>query len=269
MKDLHIHTKYSDGEFDEEEILKEINNAGIDEFAICDHDTIDGSKRVNEVLKAQNFNVIFHSGVELTCRLNGFENGVNMHILFYDFDYNNKELLEVLAEISQLRYNKIAVMVEYVEKFYNITIPKDKLEEKIKNTKAFAKPHLYSIMQAIGNFDREQYYRTMDKLDTSKLKLDSAKTIQKLKGKGKLVLAHPVEIMKEYNYDINKIEQIIAELKRFGLNGVETHHSSQTKQLQEQLSKIAKKYGLFETHGSDFHGPTVKPGLKVGDIFAH
>lgn len=189
-----------------------------------------------------------------------------MHILFYDFDYNNKQLLELLDEISRLRYNKISVMVEYVEKVYNIKIPKEKLEEKIKNTKSFAKPHLFSIMQTIGNFDREEYYKTMDNLDTSKLKLDSEKTIKKLKNKGVLVLAHPVEIMKEYNYDISKIEQIVLRLKEFGLDGIETHHSKQTKELQQQLSQIAKKYGLFETFGSDYHGPNVKPWLNIGDV---
>ena len=50
MKDLHIHTKYSDGEDDEYEIIKKVKEAGIEEFSICDHDTIEGSKKVYDLV---------------------------------------------------------------------------------------------------------------------------------------------------------------------------------------------------------------------------
>ena len=50
MIDLHIHTKYSDGEYDEK-IIQKVKDAGIDEFAIFDHDTIESSKRVFDELK--------------------------------------------------------------------------------------------------------------------------------------------------------------------------------------------------------------------------
>lgn len=266
MKDLHIHTKYSDGEYDEKQIVQEIKKAGIVEFAICDHDTINGSKAVRDYLNTINHNLIFHSGIELTCRLNNYMGGVNMHLLLHDFDYNDTRVLDVVKNISYLRLQKVKKMVQFVESEYNIKIPTNKLQEKLKNTDSFGKPHLYSIMCEIGVFDREQYYRKMDKLSTSEFKLDSKDTIKKLNGVGKLILAHPIEIMKEYNYDLSDIEKIIKKLKEFGLNGVETYHSSQTKQIQMGLSKICQKYNLTESCGSDFHGPNVKPNLKIGDI---
>ena len=72
MVDLHIHTKYSDGEYDEYEILEKIKEAGITEFAICDHDTIEGSQKVSELLK--NSDLIFHTGIELSCTIPSFNN---------------------------------------------------------------------------------------------------------------------------------------------------------------------------------------------------
>ena len=265
MKDLHIHTSYSDGEYNEFEILNEVVKSGVSEFAICDHDTIEGSQKVFELLQKGGLNLKFHSGVELTCRLNNFLGGINMHILARDFDFNNKQILEIIQEISVLRKTKISLMVQFVESEYNIIIPKDILEETIKNTKSFGKPHLYSILCQIGNFDREQYYRKMDKLNTNSLKLDTAKTITKLKSYAKTYLAHPVEIMREHNLGLEEIEKIIKKLKELGISGVETYHSSQTKQLQNSLSQIAKKYCLEECCGSDFHGPNVKPNLHIGD----
>ena len=266
MKDLHIHTKYSDGELDEFEIISAVDDAKITEFAIADHDTIEGSKLVFNILTKTKSKLKFHTSVELTCRVNDYLNGINVHLLAQDFDYNNPQLLELINEISHLRFKKIQVMVDYVEDVFNIKIPQTLLEEKTKSTNSFGKPHLYSILQTIGDFDRKKYYDLMDKLDTSKLKLDAKKVIEKLKGSCKIILAHPVEIMDEYNFNYIEIEKLIKYMKDLGLTGLETHHSSQPKEMQEKFSKIAKKYNLEESYGSDFHGENVKPGLKIGDI---
>lgn len=266
MKDLHIHTKYSDGELDEFEIIDEVLKSNINEFAIADHDTIEGSKRVFNVLKNLNTNLIFHTSVELTSRVNEYKKGINVHLLAQDFDYDNSELQKLLNEISKLRYQKLQVMVDFIEKEFEIEIPKSLLEEKIKATKSFGKPHLYSILQGIGDFDREKFYRTMDKLDTSYLKLDAKRVIQALKNSCNVVLAHPIEVMDEYNFDYQEIEKLISYLKDLGLAGLETHHSSQPKEMQERLSSMARKYNLYESYGSDFHGEHVKPNLKIGQI---
>lgn len=266
MKDLHIHTKYSDGELDEFEIIEEVIRCNVKEFAIADHDTIEGSKKVYNLLKKNAKGLIFHPSIELTCRVNEYLDGINVHLLVQDFDYNNQDLLALIYEISVLRFRKIQVMVDFIEKEYQIKIPTDLLEEKIKTTKSFGKPHLYSIMQQIGNFDREQYYKTMDKLDTSRLKLDARKVIISLKDSCNVVLAHPVEIMDEYNFGYAEIKNLVKYLKTLGLAGLETYHSSQTKEMQKEFSKIAKSLNLYESYGSDFHGENVKPDLKIGQI---
>ncbi len=267
MKDLHIHTKYSDGELNEEEIINEVLKSNVTEFAIADHDTIEGSKRVYKLLQQKNLNLIFHPCIELTCRVNEYLNGINVHLLIQDFDYNNQQLLQLIEEVSKLRYKKIQLMVNFVEKEYKIKIPKNVLEEKLKNTKSFGKPHLYSILSSLGNYDREQYYRKMDNLNTAHLKLDAKKVITLLKDSCNVVLAHPCEIMDEYNYSYSEIEELIKYLKVLGLYGLETYHSKQTKAMQQKFSEMAIKYNLVESYGSDFHGENVKPNLKIGQIY--
>ena len=128
MKDLHIHTKYSDGEYDEKEIIDKVLKSNVKEFAICDHDTIEGSFKVFKELQKNNYGLILHSGVELTCRLCEFENGVNMHLLFRDFNYNNQNLKKIVDKISYLRRIKVGRMIEYVENVYKIKIPIDKVQ---------------------------------------------------------------------------------------------------------------------------------------------
>ena len=36
--------------------------------------------------------------------------------------------------------------------------------------------------------------------------------------------------------------------------------------MQIKFSKMAEKYNLYESFGSDFHGENVKPNLKIGQI---
>jgi len=120
--DLHIHTSYSDGQYNENEILKKIIDNNIKEFAICDHDTIVGSKKVYKKLLKQNYDLIFHSGVELSCRIFDIYNGINVHLLLRDFDYNNKNIKKIIKKISKYRLIKAIRMKKYVVEIYNIKI---------------------------------------------------------------------------------------------------------------------------------------------------
>ena len=109
--DLHIHTSYSDGELNEYEIINEVLNSDICEFAICDHDTLEGSIRVSALLKSDSHDLIFHSGVELTARYNN----INMHLLVRDFEYDNQNIIYLVNKISILRNLKIERMVNLVK----------------------------------------------------------------------------------------------------------------------------------------------------------
>ncbi len=265
MKDLHIHTKYSDGEYDENEILKRIKNAGITEFAICDHDTIEGSKKISKILKQQNSDLIFHSGVELTSRVFDIFGGVNVHLLARDFDYDEKGINDLVKEISILRKKKIQRMVDFIDKIYGIKFTDKKIEEIQKSTNSVGKPHFYKLLCKYGDFDRIEYYRNMDKLHSEDLRLDAIKVLEFVhNGKGNVTLAHPKEVMREYNLSYKDIDKLVAYLKLFGLDGLETEHSLHTKEDIEEFKKIAKKYNLNESCGSDYHGENVKPDVFLG-----
>lgn len=263
INDLHIHTKYSDGELDEYEIIKEVINSNIKEFSICDHDTIEGSKKVHEVLSSENYDLVFHSGVELSSR---YKN-INIHLLVRDFDYNDENISYLVNKIAKLRKERIKVMLELVKEVYGVKIEFSEVEEIAKTTNSFGKPHLYKILCKRGDYDREIYYRNMDKLKSDNFKLDAIEVLSRLKdSKGYVTLAHPIEVMKEYNLSYNGIDDLVNELSKLGLKGLETRHSNHTRENYLVFSKIAKKYNLIETFGSDFHGEGVKPGLKIGMI---
>jgi len=73
------------------------------------------------------------------------------------------------------------------------------------------------------------------------------------------VLAHPYQ----YHLGDKKTEELVSYLKQLGLHGLEVYHSSNNQYDSGKLKKLAKKYQLFPTGGSDFHG-TNKPDIDLG-----
>ena len=62
--DLHNHSKYSDGLFTPEELIKKAIEQGVDCFALTDHDSVFGCDEIQEVAKKYDIKVI--SGMELS-----------------------------------------------------------------------------------------------------------------------------------------------------------------------------------------------------------
>lgn len=264
MKDLHIHTKYSDGELDEFQIIEAVKEAGIKEFSVCDHDTIEGTVKVHELLKNDK-DLIHHLGVELSCHIYEMYGGMDVHLLVRDFDENDEVINSLVNKIAHLRKQKIQRMVDLVYNVYGIEISQKEIEEKEKLTNSFGKPHIYALLSNHGDFDRETFYKNMRRLKADDLKLNAIEVVKVLQNrKGYVTLAHPIEIMDEYNLAYEDIDKIVAILTSNGLKGLETRHSKHSNEDYEIFSSIARKYSLIETMGSDYHGPIAKPEVKLG-----
>ena len=77
--DLHIHSNYSDGSDTVYKLAEIMKNAGIDIFALTDHDTVEGCKELSGKTN-------FICGVELT----SICEDIKCHILGYNIDFYNK-----------------------------------------------------------------------------------------------------------------------------------------------------------------------------------
>jgi predicted metal-dependent phosphoesterase TrpH len=75
-------------------------------------------------------------------------------------------------------------------------------------------------------------------------------------------LAHP----KDYFLNLNELDDLLGQLARVGLKGIEciypTHSAAETK----SFKKIASQHELLITGGTDFHG-TRKPSIDLGSGF--
>ena len=81
---------------------------------------------------------------------------------------------------------------------------------------------------------------------------------------GVAIWAHPKKVEKKYNIDL---EVLIPRLIEIGLDGIEIGNSLHSLDDYKRYLNIAKKYNLLISAGSDYHGPVVKPKVKLGIIF--
>ena len=84
--DLHIHTTASDGTWDPIQVVQAVCAAGIEVFAISDHDSVANVAETKKL--AAGAGLRFIPGVEL----NSTKDGHNYHILGYGIDIENKVL---------------------------------------------------------------------------------------------------------------------------------------------------------------------------------
>ena len=73
------------------------------------------------------------------------------------------------------------------------------------------------------------------------------------------MLAHP---------GLSKVENLLPELVSCGLKGLEVWHVSHPRLLEEHYHKVAQKYRLIATGGSDYHGTGHDVCNRLGAICA-
>lgn len=88
--DLHIHTTASDGSWTPEQLVSNIQQAGIDFFAVTDHDTVANVAQSEQL--AREYGLHFCKGVEISTTLQG----QSFHILGYNINTEAVELEQLL-----------------------------------------------------------------------------------------------------------------------------------------------------------------------------
>ncbi len=258
--DLHVHTAFSDGLFSIEKVLELASNLRISEIAIADHDTIINLKGYSEVFE--------NRGIRFVPAFEGAANFKGMHILGYgikNFELientllpyrimNNAEVENVINTLNLRRYIDFAVSDVKADTSSLLLTKQDLLQYLVKNG------------YACGNREAmHMYFNKQLKTNVSAHKMEVADLISLINsGGGVAVLAHPHTLPRGTNFD-----ELIPCLLEYGLKGIETHNTKYTADETAFFSGIAKKYGLVETAGSDFHNPKwqQRMGVRVDECF--
>lgn len=259
MIDLHTHSNASDGQYSPSELMAIAAENKITAIALTDHDTVAG---VNEARAAANrLGLKFFAGIEISAE---FPKGT-MHILGYNIDINNPELIKACEWSSNQRLERGERIFKFLES-KNILLTRESVS-KYAAGEALGRPHFARAMIDAGYVGTvseafDKYLDTPEFKDAAKRrKLSPEESIKLiLNANGIPVLAHPISL----KADENTLDDIVKTLISYGLAGMECYHSKHTPEMTDKYIKIAEKNNLFITAGSDFHGEKVKPNTTLG-----
>lgn len=255
--DLHIHSYESDGTDSPMEIVKRAKKNGVKVIALTDHDTIAGISECEKYAKEQE--IEFIKGIELSCSKNNTE----IHILGY---FLNLEDEEFISELEKLKKERDSRNEKIIEKFKNVGINIDvERLKKMSTGKILSRMHFanYLIEEKIVSTKQEafiKYLGTDGKAYVPRENFPPERAVEILEKNGAFVsLAHPKLIT--LNNEV--LENLIISLKKYGLDGIEAEYSSFSKDEKRFYKKLAKKYSLLVTGGSDYHGGN-REGIDIG-----
>lgn len=254
--DLHTHSTASDGQYAPAELVKLAKGRGIHLLALTDHDSLEGLPEAEAAGAALGLPVL--RGVEL-----GAKEYRNLHILGYGFSSAAPGLRELCAWMKRGRDERKYRIIGYLwEKGLELTLEE---VEEIAGGDIIARPHFAQAMVRRGyvQSNREAFDRYLDTADYARIerpKPDARACVEAIRAAGgRVSLAHPYQV----GLEDGALDALVGELAGYGLDGIECLYPKHSPEQRAFYLRLAEKYRLRVTGGSDFHGERVKPDVEL------
>lgn len=257
LVDLHVHSNISDGTLPPSAVVKHASDMGVAVMALTDHDSVEGIKEAEAA--AEEYGVVLVPGIEISA---GFRNR-DIHILGYFIDTESKGFIDVLEGAWAKREER---NLKIAEKFshFGITLDLEAIK-KISGSSVITRAHFarWLVENGYCKSNSEVFEKYIGNDGPCYVPRDymtremAVKSI--INAGGVPVLAHPML----YGLTSLEVDSLVGELKEMGLKGIETYYASNMGMDEEIVRRLANKYGLIMTGGSDYHGDN-KPGLEIG-----
>ena len=255
--DLHVHSDKSDGSMSPAALTAYAAQKGLRAYALTDHDTVDGLVEAMETARQfPDLEVI--PGIELSTEYKGRDiHIVGLYIRYEDpafqkhlIDFQNSRILRNKKMCNNLADAGIDISFEKLQAEF----PDSVITRAHYARYLLAHGYVASLKEA---FDR--YVGDHTKYFVPREKVTPAQAVSLILHAGGIpILAHPVL----YHMSDAALEELVAQLKDAGLIGIECIYSSYSSSEERDMKRIADKFGLAYSGGSDFHG-NAKPGLDL------
>ena len=255
--DMHVHSNASDGTFSPSQVVELAKNAGLDAFALTDHDTTAGVPEALE--KGRDLNIEVIPGIEVSSSFDGTE----IHILGLFVNSDDPVLAAMLEKMRISRDRRNEKMLENLAAD-GISFTKEEICGDNPDT-IITRAHIAHALVAKGicsGMDQafKKYLQYGGRYCPQKEHLSPEEVVKTLISNGAFVaLAHPFQ----YKFGDKKTEELIAHMADLGMKGLEVYHSSNNKLESMKLQEMAVRHHLLPTGGSDFHGGN-KPDISIG-----
>ena len=255
--DLHLHSRFSDGSLDVENIMFLAAKVGLGYISITDHDYFNDLNYFKKLEDEYKIKIIF--GAELSCM--DFKRNRKVHILCYNI--KTTDLLKPFCEESlKTRRDSAKKVLNSLSEQYNI-IPELIEKSKSKNGCIF-ETNFLRIFAECGYSNKVcgDFYNVVFKGENkiNFIHHDVRKILKLIRESGgKSVLAHP-----RVHDSFDLLNELVLEKL---LDGVEVWHPKNNDEDRKYLYDIAAKNDLIATGGTDFHGLYNSSVVRIGDCF--
>ncbi len=254
--DLHTHSLRSDGALSPADLVRRAAERGVRVQALADHDTLAG------VTEAQAEGERLGVRVIPATELNTESEWGDVHVLAYFVDPADAALEERLRWLRENRGRRIELMVEKLNaQGHAVSI--DRVRE-IAQGGSLGRPHLAQALFEAGHVP--SYDAAFDTLISkespayvARVGLTPLEAVRLARAHGGAPsLAHPGTVL--------RLEELLPQLVDAGLAGIECYYGSHTPEWTAHCLRLAARYKLVATGGSDFHGRG-EHGADLGGVF--
>jgi predicted metal-dependent phosphoesterase TrpH len=257
--DLHCHSTASDGTLAPADVVRLARDSGLVGLALTDHDTIAGLAEA--AATAREIGVQFLPGIEISCEV---PRPATMHVLGYGVDIESPQLKELTSQLMAGRDDRNPRIIARLNELgVAITIAE---AEAQAGGDVLGRPHIAAVLLKKGYVSsiKQAFDKYLGQGGTAYFdrdRPDPRRGLELIRQAGGLpVLAHPVQLRTENDA---QLERVVKDLADLGLGGIEVIHSDHDDAMIEKYSRLADRYGLLKTGGSDFHG-TNKKDIQLG-----
>lgn len=242
--DLHLHSNESDGTDPPAMVAQRAAAAGLQAFALTDHDTTAGNAEAG--IAAAGEGIRFIPGIEISAEFDGIE----VHILGLGVTQAQDELESRMAIVREDRIRRGQLMIEKLRDA-GVEITPEDLEAEIGEASAPGRLHVARALYRIGvtNSIQEAFTRFIGigrPAYVRKSRVPAVEAIRLIHGGGGLAsVAHP---------GIGGVHKKLPALLSLPFDGVEVWHAEHSVGQAAEYAILVRENGLVATGGSDDHG---------------
>ena len=246
--DLHCHSTVSDGLLSPQELVAHAAKSGVKVLAITDHDDVSGLAAAR--LAATQHGIHFVNGVEISVTWKKR----TLHIVGLKFDADNDALKLALDKVRYTRDMRAQEMAA--------GLAKAGIASAYEGAKAIAKQSILTrshFAQFLAQNGHAKDVKSVFKkylvkgkpgfVESNWMDLESAVRLI-LGAGGQAVIAHPGR----YDLGMVNMHLLMHEFRMLGGSAIEVVTGSHQPPQYQQFAKIAHKFSLKSSLGSDYHG---------------
>jgi hypothetical protein len=258
--DLHCHSNISDGALPPAEVARRAARAGVQVWALTDHDQLGGLGEAREAARAEGMRFIDGVEISVTWR------GSTIHIVGLRIDPANATLAAALGRVRGGRIERARQMARELEAEAGVTGAFDGAMRHAAHPEMIARTHFARYLAEAGVVAdlREAFRRFLVPGKPGYVPHQWAALAEAVgwirAAGGQAVLAHPGR----YGLSAGAMRALLEEFRAAGGEALEVVTGSHSPEQMRMFGALAASHDFAASRGSDFHGP--EEGAEFGSL---